>query len=60
MAEAYAGLGDETRAKKLFDSAKAEPGVEDWMIHTTEEQLKSLKDLLAKSPLSRITPSMVA
>jgi hypothetical protein len=59
MAEAYAGLGDETRAKELFDSAKAEPDVEGWMIRTTEEQLKSLRELLAKSPLSRISASPV-
>ena len=59
MAEAYAGIGEEARSKELFDSAKAESGVEDWMIRTTEEQIKSLKDLLARSPLSRIFPSPV-
>lgn len=59
MAEAYAGLGDEARARELLDGAKAQPGVAGWMIQTTGEQLAKLKSLLAESPLGRIAPSPV-
>jgi hypothetical protein len=54
LAEAYAGLGDEERARKLLNDAKAHVGIADWMIQSTEEQLEKLKGLLAQSPLGRI------
>ena len=59
MVEAYVGLGDETRAQEMLDGAKAQPGVDAWMIKSTEEQLAKLKELLAKSPLRRITSGAV-
>ena len=59
MVEAYVGLGDETRAQEMLDGAKAQPGVDAWMIKSTEEQLAKLKELLAKSPLGRITSGAV-
>jgi hypothetical protein len=54
MAEAYAGLGDEAKAQELLNGAKAQPGVPDWMVRTTEEHLSEMKSLLSKSPLDRI------
>lgn len=54
MAEAYAGLGDEAKAQELLNGAKAQPGVPDWMVRTTEEHLSEMKSLLLKSPLDRI------
>jgi len=46
MAEAWLGLGDETKSKELFDKAKA-LATAPWMIQTTEEQLAKLRPLLA-------------
>ena len=54
MAEAYAGLGDEERAKNLLNDAKAHVGIANWMIQSTEEQLEKLRGLLAQSPLGTI------
>lgn len=69
MAEAYAGLGDDPRAKDLLDSARKvdmsvaslaahtnppPSAVPSWMIQTTEDQLARLRELLAQSPLARI------
>jgi hypothetical protein len=55
MAEAFLGLGDETKAREVFDDAKAQPGVAAWMIQSTEEQLVKLRGFLADSPLTRIS-----
>jgi hypothetical protein len=52
MAEAHAGLGDDATAKALLDAAS--PGVAAWMLQSTQEQIGRLRNLLAKSPLSRI------
>jgi MAP3K TRAFs-binding domain len=60
MVEAYVGLGDETRAQEMLDDAKARPGVDAWMIKSTEDQLAKLKELLAKSPLGRIASGAVS
>ena len=54
MAEAYAGLGEDAKAKQLLDDAKTQSGVAGWMIQTTDEQLAKLKTLVTKSPLDRI------
>jgi hypothetical protein len=54
-AEAYLGLGDDSKALEVFDGAKAQPGVAGWMIQSTQEQLRKLSGLLANSPLNRIS-----
>ena len=54
IAEAYTGLGEEERARRLLNDAKAQAGVAGWMIQSTEEQLARLKGLVAQSPLGRI------
>jgi tetratricopeptide (TPR) repeat protein len=50
MAEAYAGLGDETNAKVKLDEANAYDPLP-WMKDTTDKQLTALKGFLANSPL---------
>ena len=60
IAQAYAGLGDEGRAEELLKEAKGWPGVAEWMIQSTEEQLAKLKGLLEHSPLGRIGASASA
>ena len=60
IAQAYAGLGDEARAEGLLKEAKGWPGVAEWMIQSTEEQLAKLKGLLEHSPLGRIGASASA
>ncbi|MEO8592941.1 MAG: tetratricopeptide repeat-containing protein [Candidatus Solibacter sp.] len=57
IAEAHAGVGDDTRAKELLEDAKAQPGVASWMIRSTEERLEKLREILTKSPMPRIGPS---
>ena len=54
MAEAYAGLGDDSRAQELLKAAKAHPEIAGWMIQTTEEQLAKLATLSSKSPLAQV------
>jgi hypothetical protein len=68
MAEAYAGIGDDTKANELLNAARKvdmsvptpdsnpapEPHVPAWMIQSTEDQLACLRELLARSPLGRI------
>lgn len=53
MAEAYAGLGDETNAKAKLDEANAYDPLP-WMKETTEKQLAALRGFLANSPLQNI------
>jgi hypothetical protein len=54
LAEAWFGLGDEQKSAELLEQAKASPDATPRKIRTTEDQLDSLRALLAKSPLSRI------
>jgi len=50
MAEAYAGLGDETTAEAKLEEANAYDPLP-WMKETTEKQLAALRGFLANSPL---------
>jgi len=50
MAEAYAGLGDETNAKAKLDEANAYDPLP-WMKDTTDKQLTALRSFLVNSPL---------
>ena len=50
MAEAYAGLGDETKAEAKLEEANAYAPLP-WMKETTEKQLAALRGFLANSPL---------
>lgn len=53
MAEAYVRLGDEARAGGYLEEARAiAPAA--WMVGSTEEQLASLRQLLADSPLKYV------
>ena len=53
LAGAYAGVGDEARARKWFSkAARAVP--EKWMEETTQEQMNKLRALLADSPLKYV------
>jgi tetratricopeptide (TPR) repeat protein len=54
MAEAYLGLGDETKSQELFKEAVA-IAPEPWMVGSTEEQMKNLKPLLSPSPLAQLS-----
>ena len=54
MAEAYLGIGDETKSQESLDRAKAVPGTASWMVQSTQDQLAALRKLLAQSPLGRI------
>jgi hypothetical protein len=58
MAEAYAGLGEQVRAQEMLESAKAQPGLANWMIQTGK-QLAALETLIAQSPLSRISATPI-
>lgn len=54
LAEAYFGLGDEVNGQlRLAEAFAAAPL--DWMKKSTQEQIDTLKLLLADSPLKRIT-----
>lgn len=70
MSQAYAGLGDDTKATELLEDAKkldlaapmpasttqpAPVPVPQWMIDSTVEQLDKLRELMKKSPLERIS-----
>ena len=55
MSQAYAGLGDDGKAEDLLQQAKTlSPAPPQWMIDSTVDQLAKLRNLLTKSPLSRI------
>lgn len=52
LAEAWTGLGDEAKSQEYQNQALAlYPPPAQWMIESTQEQFKSLRELLAKSPL---------
>ncbi|MBV8330804.1 MAG: DUF4071 domain-containing protein [Verrucomicrobia bacterium] len=54
LAEAWTGLGDETKSQEYLNQALAlNPPPAQWMIESTQEQLKKLRGLLADSPLKR-------
>ena len=54
LAEAWTGLGDETKSQEYLNQALAlDPPPAQWMIESTQEQLKKLRGLLADSPLKR-------
>jgi hypothetical protein len=55
LAEAYVGLGDEENGAAQLAQAAAVPGVQGWMLESTQEQLTKLRQLLANSPLKFIT-----
>ena len=50
MAEAYVGIGDETRAQQKFSEAVAALP-KSWMKESTDKQMEALRDLLKNSPL---------
>lgn len=51
LAEACAGLGDDPAAEAWLAQAKALPAAAGYMLQSTENQLKSLRALLASVPL---------
>ena len=54
LAEAWTGLGDEAKSQEYLNQALAlDPPPAQWMIESTQEQLKKLRGLLADSPLKR-------
>jgi hypothetical protein len=54
LAEAWTGLGDETKSQEYLTRALAlKPSPAQWMIESTQEQLKKLRGLLADSPLKK-------
>jgi tetratricopeptide (TPR) repeat protein len=54
LAEAWTGLGDETKSQEYLNRALVlEPPPAQWMIESTQEQLKKLRGLLADSPLKK-------
>ena len=53
MTEAHVGLGEDANAQELLNAVQPAAGAE-WMIQTIADQLARLRELLAKSPLSRI------
>jgi hypothetical protein len=55
LAEAWLGLGDEQKAREFLEKAKASPDATPRKVQTTEQQLDTLRKLLAQSPLSRIS-----
>jgi hypothetical protein len=55
LAEASVGLGDETKAQQYLDEALAlQPPPAQWMIDSTQDQLKNLRNLLSDSPLKNL------
>lgn len=46
LAEAYTGVGDETAAQDEMERAETIPPPEEWMLKSTEGQIKKLKALL--------------
>ena len=56
IAEANVGLGREPQAVKLLDEAKTLADDAAWMVESTGEQLKRLRDLLKLSPLRKLPP----
>jgi hypothetical protein len=53
LAEAWLGLGDWNQSAQALEQARARTKVQ-WMLGSTEEQLKRLEELLADSPLDRM------
>jgi tetratricopeptide (TPR) repeat protein len=54
LAEAWTGLGDETKSQEYLNQALAlDPPPAQWMIESTQEQLKKLRGLLAAAPLKK-------
>jgi len=52
LAEAWTGLGDETKSQEYLNQALAlNPPPAQWMIESTQDQLKKLRGFLADSPL---------
>jgi hypothetical protein len=54
MAEAWAGLGEESKTQESLLQAKA-LGPSDWMVETTEKQLVALKKLLEARKRTRVS-----
>jgi hypothetical protein len=54
LAEAWLGLGDEQKAREFLEKAKASPDATPRKVQTTEQQLDTLRALLAQFPLSRV------
>jgi tetratricopeptide (TPR) repeat protein len=54
LAEAWTGLGDETKSQEYLNQALAlDPPPAQWMTESTQEQLKKLRGLLAAAPLKK-------
>lgn len=54
LAEAWAGLGDDVKAQEYLSNALGlDPDPPQWMIESTQEQLKKLRQFLADSPLKK-------
>ena len=62
LAEAWTGLGDENKSQVYQNQALAlDPLLPEWMIDTTQEQLKNLRVLIADSMLkSGLNPAQAA
>ena len=62
LVEAWTGLGDETKSQEYLNRALAlDPPPSQWMIESTQEQLKKLRGLLAASPLKKgLNPTQAA
>jgi hypothetical protein len=59
LAEVYVGFGETAKAEAALQDAKAQAGVESWMIESTEGQFARLKGLLAGFPLQRLVSGVV-
>jgi hypothetical protein len=62
LAEVWTGLGDQAKSQQYQNEALAlDPPPPQWMIESTQEQLKKLRALLADSPLkSGLNPTQAA
>jgi hypothetical protein len=62
LAEAWPGLGDEAKSQNYLNQALTlDPPPPQWMIKSTQEQLKKLRDLLGDSLLkSGLNPTQTA
>jgi hypothetical protein len=55
LAEAWVGLGDDPQAQTYVAKAAAlNPPAPQWMVDTTQEQLKKLRELVANPPFSAV------
>lgn len=59
MAEAYLGLDDEAKSQELLTQALA-IAPEQWMVDSTQDQMKKLRPLLTPSPLMHLKGSKEA